>query len=479
MGNAEKKNVELPPAEIEEPIEERCDEIIPSNGEMDPAILIDEVDEEMSCEEVERLLENKQSNSEEAAEEEDVFRDESAEDTVDEEPEQESEEKEESAEEVEPNDEEAIYEEENSEDVRNEKEEDSNSIENEEVERTEEEGIDGDQEEKEDQEENEDDEINRTYLQSVEREVIAPMQSPGLIDARLLTDTGLEANHRQKSDGTHEITLTYEGYGALQLGLLSNTHINFILPREIADVISADNLTATYDVPRLSLLFPILRNTGTFDNEDININENIVHMDFFNLIALNILSYTNYNFELIIELDDLPATSTGEYVFYAEATNQLVDADIITGGDSAYATLPAPRPIYSFHSVPENIAFQTTEINPGVVRIPRKDPDWAIEVMDTRVQGSPIRILAEEKNPLQTRDGTHSLPDALVYVDGNGESKRLSEGAVQVYSGESGSESVTEISWAPDEGILVETDPANAYASDYRGTITWTLVDAP
>lgn len=133
----------------------------------------------------------------------------------------------------------------------------------------------------------------------------------------------------------------------------------------------------------------------------------------------------------------------------------------------------------SFYRVPEFLSFDSAVIQPGIVRVPRQDPDWSLEVIDTRGPGSAFRVLAEAKQPLVTADGSHVLPEALVYVDEKFNSHSLLDGPVQVYAGQTGAQPITSIRWAPDRGPLVEVNAENAYAEDYAASITWTLVDAP
>lgn len=200
------------------------------------------------------------------------------------------------------------------------------------------------------------------------REMIQPQQTPGLIDVQLLTNSNLNAEY--SFDDKHIITLTYRGYGALDLSLLSNTYAIFNLPPEIMQLIELETTTvsATYDVPMLGILIPILRDDGEFSEEDIEISGNQIYMNFFNLLSLNLLSYTNYDFTLTIELEELPPTSTGEYIFYAESTNQLVDLSIISGSPAS-ATLTAPpeapvinEPIYNNHTIVEGTGLPGTNV---------------------------------------------------------------------------------------------------------------------
>lgn len=464
-----------------------------------------------------------------------------------------------------------------------------------------------------------------------------PMQNPGLADIRLLTNTTLNPVH-ESVDGGGRITLNYRGGSLLNLQLLSNEYAIFYLPTEIINVISNENLSGSYNTPGL---LGVIRNRGNFDGDEIIIDGNQVYMEISNLVTLSLGSY--YEFTLVIELDELPPTETGEYVFYSEATKQLVDLALISG-NPARATLAAPQipgapiinePIYTtdttvtgtgepnstillqidgqeyegavdaagnfsvaipsqeagtivegtiineaghasdavsvtveeppdttppeppdiddvysndtvvtgrgepdafveltiggetyestvnaegdfsvdipiqepdttisavliddagnisnstevsvieatiaFHQVPDTLAFEETVIASGSMRIPRTDPDWSLEVIDTRGTGSPFSITADA-TPLTLAGGNHTLSDALVYIDSTSNSQSLNDGPIEVYTDQTGEDPISSVSWPNDEGPYIEVNPANARAGSYEATITWNIIDAP
>ena len=471
---------------------------------------------------------------------------------------------------------------------------------------------------------------------------ITPFQAPGLIDVELLNNTSLNVNHTLKDNGVNEITLTYSGRGLLNLGLLSNTYSSFYVPSEIASLIDKNNLSVHYDVPRLGIIIPILRNTGYFDTEDINIDGNHIYMNFFSLLSLNLLSPSEYVFTLTIELDELPPTESGEYVFHSVTSGQLVDLTLISNDGTATALMDAPMipdppniniPIYntdkditgnadsnstiivtidgevysdqvaengtftvdipsqpagtqisvvlensegyqsketivtviqqldspeidnvysndtevtgtgeanttiiltignetyegivndngefsvtisrqnpgtiinahleddfgsqsevseasvleasiSFHSVPDSINFETTEISTGSEKIiiPRTNPDWTLEVNDTRGYGSEISIHAEAERPLSTNNQSHVIEDGLVYVDENLNSHTLYGESIEVFNESTLENPITSLTWPENQGVLVEVNPLTMQPEEYNGTINWIIVDGP
>ena len=73
------------------------------------------------------------------------------------------------------------------------------------------------------------------------------MQTSGLLNLKLLSDTKMDATHSKLPDGRHKIILNYSGTGALDVSIGSRLMI-FQMPEEIANAISGD-IVATYDVP--------------------------------------------------------------------------------------------------------------------------------------------------------------------------------------------------------------------------------------
>jgi hypothetical protein len=129
--------------------------------------------------------------------------------------------------------------------------------------------------------------------------------------------------------------------------------------------------------------------------------------------------------------------------------------------------------------VPERLMFEPTSIDGSTPLIPRQDPNWTIEMIDTRRPGSYFQILAQIEEPLTSESGTHQLPNALIYIDENNQRHVLSDESISILSGNSIEETVTEVNWTEDRGPMIEVDTGNVFATDYSTTITWTLADVP
>ena len=183
------------------------------------------------------------------------------------------------------------------------------------------------------------------------------MQTAGLLNLKLLSDTNMDATHSKLPDGRHKINLNYSGTGALNVKVLETTFMIFQLPPEIANAINGD-IVATYDVPEVTTLgLDVIRRVGNFETVEISGNQMI--LEFKSLLSLNLLSSSIYRFTLEITMDHLPfpTSEAGQFTFYGEATKQLIDLSILSDNTPAKATIPyiniaAPvvNPVYSNHT---------------------------------------------------------------------------------------------------------------------------------
>ena len=150
------------------------------------------------------------------------------------------------------------------------------------------------------------------------------------------------------------------------------------------------------------------------------------------------------------------------------------------GYRSQSTTVTVLEAVLKFHSVPEILAFQSTKISSKPTYIKREDSNWNIQVWDTRGEGSTWRLLAEAKEPLTSVENpSHTLPNALIYIDENKNEYSLTNGPVEVYKGTTGSETIIPVHWSDNTGPFIYVHSTDVYAETYTTQINWTLVDAP
>lgn len=104
--------------------------------------------------------------------------------------------------------------------------------------------------------------------------------------------------------------------------------------------------------------------------------------------------------------------------------------------------------------------------------VKRIDPDWYIEVTDTRKGGGDWYLYASLKLPLQSEN--RQLDNVLTFYE-NGIKQILSDTPVLIKHGVSASvPAVTRVSWTEAEGLLLTVLPEYLYASGhYTANISW------
>lgn len=309
---------------------------------------------------------------------------------------------------------------------------------------------------------------------------------PGVAGVSLLNEPNLSVDFDYPLVGNPLIKLTYSGNAALNLSLISNSYIIFYLPSEISNIITRENLSVYYDVPRINLLgLPILRDNGFFEPDQICIIGNQVFVNYFELLSLNLLGiplFTNdYLFELTINLPYLPYTPEQKFAFLGHSTKQLVDLSVLDGSDQPAVTELNINGVLEFENVPDTILFQTTPIPTQPQYVNRQEANFAITVKDTRGMGGPSwRIDAQLSNPLEeVSDQSKQLEDALIFRLKDHSELTLTPQAQTIYNGETGNTPLTEINWTENEGPLIYVNPNEVRVGEYKTDIIWTLVDAP
>ena len=110
--------------------------------------------------------------------------------------------------------------------------------------------------------------------------------------------------------------------------------------------------------------------------------------------------------------------------------------------------------------------------------VPRADPDWHIEVTDTRTSGGEWYLYASVSQPMHSSSA--SLDGALALF-GGGEKQSLSAVPVLVRKGVwSAPPAVTKIVWTEVEGLLLSVLPDFLYeAGNYKTEISWQVTESP
>lgn len=310
------------------------------------------------------------------------------------------------------------------------------------------------------------------------RQVTSITPKGGLLDAIVVSEYDLQANLVE--DANPQITLEYTGKNLINLGLIKNTYIIFHLPEEIIREIENNHvdIQAFYDVPQVGLIIPIIRKQGEFSPEDIQIADNQIIMNFTQLLSLNLLSnsYCKFRLKLVFH-HGLPTSRDGEYVFMSQATNQIINLTLLGTSNVAMTTLQAPT--LTFDHIPETLEFEEVEIPSQPQYVYRKE-DFTLSILDTRKSSNRLRIDAHIEKPLTNiNDDSVILRDALKFKMHDGTEFTLSNEPVTIFSGTTGSNPITTISWSKEEGPLIYVRPSEVRTGEYSTNIIWTIVDAP
>lgn len=136
---------------------------------------------------------------------------------------------------------------------------------------------------------------------------------------------------------------------------------------------------------------------------------------------------------------------------------------------------------FGFKEVPNKMSFKDTKISNRTTTSQRKDPEWKMTIEDTRVGRVNWRVTAKLTESFQDSEG-NSITSNLLLFRKAGQSDQwinpISE--TLVFEGNnSTNQGEYDISWNEKEGPLIQTAPGTVKVGQYRGAITWSLVDAP
>lgn len=226
------------------------------------------------------------------------------------------------------------------------------------------------------------------------------------------------------------------------------------------------------------LLFPLVGDiTDTLNVVSTGLTNGTIDLTN-SLASAQVIGNTNVNLDVLV--NNPPGDVSGKIpVFGAGIQDSVIDIALLDSLQSQ-TIVKFPEPPRFFLTQPENIIFNTTEINSGEEKIYRQDNEYNIEVTDER-PNSNWTLSVQALKPLKTLDEIHSLPDSLFYFEDGHEPKSIENEPVEIAQKDQNDTSDTQnIVWNKEEGLLLKTDPINAVAGqEYSTTINWTLTDGP
>lgn len=305
---------------------------------------------------------------------------------------------------------------------------------------------------------------------------VSPQQ--GLIGVTVLNNPTLHTSFTYNHENKPILTLQYRGEGLINLNLISSTYIIFQVPQPIAEIMEQEKMRAFYNVPALGLLGIEIRKPGEFHNHEIQIIGDQVVLRFDELLSLNLLNYTYYEFDLHMELPYIPYTPSGQYTFVSQATKQIVNLNLLD--DPVASGILEILGVLEFQHVPSTITFETMPIPSLPQYVNRKDDQFSISIRDTRGYDAPWRLDAKLTKPLTlTSNQSETIEDAIKFKIDNYTEVTLTEQAQTIFSGRTKENPITQLTWNREQGPLMYIDPCELKVGDYQTEIIWTLVDAP
>lgn len=196
-----------------------------------------------------------------------------------------------------------------------------------------------------------------------------------------------------------------------------------------------------------------------------------------------ITGLTNSNANIQVEYLDQTKTTTansyGSYTLDLEnkiAINTPVKISANTKFLTKWLTITVDGSVAITSLSSLNFKTFTSQSNQSVIF--RQNPDWNIQVTDTRTQGGNWYLYAYILSPLTSSD--HNLKDILIYKKDDVEYV-LSKTPQLVYTVKSEeSPQTTLVTWENIEGFLLKLETSKTYPSgDYQTEILWQVSPEP
>lgn len=257
----------------------------------------------------------------------------------------------------------------------------------------------------------------------------------------------------------------------------------------------ASNLTATFKLSSSAILsaennlvegdacYPIDTSTPLLSSKVIAMGEFALSLNPLNDSSTSISGSTRSTTPVRATLLEktLSATSSGSGTFSIALDDKLAigtEVKIVAGKDFLSKQFVVESEGSVSLTKVDPLAFRSFSEMPRRDRILRINPNWELEVTDTRQSGGDWYLYAHINAPLSS-DGER-LADALVFSQNN-TLVTLSGTPSLIFSGTwKDGEPVTKISWKNTEGFLLSIDPQKDYiAGDYSTNIEWQITTSP
>ncbi|WP_214806147.1 MULTISPECIES: hypothetical protein [unclassified Exiguobacterium] len=287
---------------------------------------------------------------------------------------------------------------------------------------------------------------------------------PMLAGVALLGTSSLDASY----NGTTK-TITLENTVSGLLGLnLSSGYIIFRLPPEVMQSIETSSVKLQYRYNGLLGIGSQTRDATAI----IDRTNNQIYADVSSLLKLSLLS--SDRFTLSFKVGKLPVGVDKVYTFRSVLADGLVDLNVLSSG-TATATLGI-GPTFNL-SVPDTLDFGSHELTGREKIIPRLSP-MTISISHENATGYSWKLQASLSRPLTSTDND-VLSDVL-YFKTTSKTQLLQTTAIEIATGTmSASSNQTPLTYAENEGIILDLTGKYPKPSSYSADIQWSLINAP
>lgn len=176
-----------------------------------------------------------------------------------------------------------------------------------------------------------------------------------------------------------------------------------------------------------------------------------------------------------IEYSDSEQSASGEAnasgSFALSVTKKPIVGDVATvKSNKNFLTTSKKVTVYGSVSVLNGMSGNAFAVPKGTATVKRINPDWKLQLTDTRVNGGKWELYLSLKSPLQS--SSVIVNDAVAFMDGN--VQILESTPISVASGTTDKAGTIDVTWSENNGVILVLDDEKEYEKgDYSSTLEW------
>ncbi len=246
------------------------------------------------------------------------------------------------------------------------------------------------------------------------------------------------------------------------------SNLNLTIKNTNSQLISTENNLTTGDVGYpVSTSFPFLT-SKVISMGSVSLSA-IQPTDISTQIAGTTDTNANLLLEYLSKSESQTADSTG--AFSIPLSEQLTKGSTIRlTSNKQFLTKTITLTVQGSLSISrlDALNFYSFVTTPNLEIVKRANPNWSIEVKDTRSDGQNWYVYAYIQNPLTS--GSNKLENSLVFKSDDN-IQPLSDSPILIHTGAwQADKTLTEISWQENEGFLLQLSPTSTYVQGNYST---------